>query len=103
VAAPVVVASNGATANGASSNGPDKDKARRVNPIKLKQMQERLAAVEAEMPRVEASIASAEQALGVFVSAEETARASAELDALRAKQGSLSEEWEDLMLQLEEG
>jgi ATP-binding cassette subfamily F protein 3 len=82
----------------ASENG----KGKRVNPIKLKQMQERLAAVEAEMPRVEASIAEAESALGNFVSAEETARLSRELDALRGKQASLAEEWEGLMVELEE-
>ena len=80
-----------------SENG----KAKRVNPIKLKQMQDRLAAVEAEMPRVEASIAEVEQALGNFVSAEETARISRELDALRVKQASLTEEWEGLMVELE--
>ena len=81
----------------AAENG----KGKRVNPIKLKQMQERLAAVEAEMPHVEASIAEVEQALGNFVSAEETARVSRELDALRGKQASLTEEWEGLMVELE--
>ncbi|HTV04698.1 MAG TPA: ABC-F family ATP-binding cassette domain-containing protein, partial [Acidobacteriaceae bacterium] len=45
---------------------------KRVNPIKLKQMQERLAAVEVEMPQLEAAIAETEAALGNFVSAEET-------------------------------
>jgi ATP-binding cassette, subfamily F, member 3 len=103
VAVPVSATTNGASSNGASSNETGSAKARRVNPIKLKQMQERLAAVEAEMPRVEASILEAEQALGVFVSVEETARASTELNALREKQTSLTGEWEDLMLQLEEG
>ncbi len=99
VIAPVVVA----VTNGASSNGSaEKDKAKKVNPIKLKQMQERLAAVEAEMPRVESSIADAEAELGNFVSAEETARVSQQLDALREQQASLSGEWEELMLQLEE-
>jgi ATP-binding cassette subfamily F protein 3 len=103
VAAPVAVVSNGAAGNGTSGSGAEKNGARRVNPIKLKQMQERLAAVEAEMPRLEASIAEAERALGVFVSAEETARMSRDLDALREKQASLSGEWEELMVQLEEG
>ena len=99
VIAPVVVVAK----NGASSNGSaEKDKAKKVNPIKLKQMQERLAAVEAEMPRLESSIADAEAELGNFVSAEETARVSQQLDALREQQASLSGEWEELMLQLEE-
>ena len=74
---------------------------KRVNPIKLRQMQERLAHVEEEIPRVEQSLAETEQALGVFVSAEETQRLSAELEALRQRHTRLSAEWEELSLQLE--
>jgi ATP-binding cassette subfamily F protein 3 len=88
--------------NGASSNGNEKDKARRVNPIKLKQMQERLAAVEEEMPQLETAIAETETALGNYVSAEETARLSKVLEGLREMHVSLTGEWEELMLQLEE-
>jgi ATP-binding cassette subfamily F protein 3 len=95
--APVVAAVNGASANGA-----EKDKARRVNPIKLKQMQERLTAVEAEMPQLETAIAETEAALGNYVSAEETARLSKVLEGLREMHVSLTSEWEELMLQLEE-
>ncbi len=76
--------------------------AKRVNPIKLRQMQERLAAVEVEIPKVENSLAEAEQALGVYVSAEETQRLSDTLSALRAQQASLNSEWEELSMQLEE-
>jgi ATP-binding cassette, subfamily F, member 3 len=79
-----------------------REPARRVNPIKLKQMQDRLKFVEEEIPRVEASIGNAEQALGVFVSAEETARVSSELEELREKHVSLTNEWEELATQLEE-
>jgi ATP-binding cassette subfamily F protein 3 len=74
---------------------------RRVNPIKLRQMQERLAQLEAEIPRVETLLAEAEQALGVYISQEETQRLSAELDALRSRQAELNGEWEELSLQLE--
>ena len=49
-----------------------KRKATRLNPIKLRQMQERYAFVEEEIPRVEAQIAETEHALGIFVSMEET-------------------------------
>ncbi len=76
--------------------------AKRVNPIKLRQMQERLAAVEAEIPRVEHSLAETEQALGVYVSTEETQRLSDALNALREQQASLNSEWEELSMQLEE-
>jgi ATP-binding cassette subfamily F protein 3 len=90
----VLVESDGA----GSANG----KAKRVNPIKLKQMQDRLKFVEEEIPRVEALIASAEQSLGVFVSAGETARVTAELDSLREKHAALTSEWEELALLIEE-
>ncbi|HVT97887.1 MAG TPA: ABC-F family ATP-binding cassette domain-containing protein [Acidobacteriaceae bacterium] len=76
--------------------------AKRVNPIKLRQMQERLAAVEAQIPKVETSLAETEQALGVYVSAEETQRLSDALTALREQQASLNSEWEELSMQLEE-
>ena len=75
---------------------------KRVNPIRLKQMQERLKFVEEEIPRIEALIGEAEQSLGVFVSAEETARVTAELDSLRARHAALTGEWEELMAQVEE-
>ncbi len=85
-----------------STDAPSKERARRVNPIKLKQMQDRLKFVEEEIPRLEALIGDAEQSLGVFVSAEETARVTAELDSMREQHSTLTTEWEDLMLQVEE-
>ncbi len=75
---------------------------RRVNPIKRKQMQDRLKLVESEIPRVETAIAETEQALGNFVSAEETQRQSVALEGLRSEHTTLSAEWEDLVQQLEE-
>jgi ATP-binding cassette subfamily F protein 3 len=90
-----------ATSNGHTSEPAAKEPARRVNPIKLKQMQDRLKFVEEEIPRVEASIGNAEQSLGIFVSAEETARVSRELDELRERHSALTNEWEELSLQLE--
>jgi ATP-binding cassette subfamily F protein 3 len=76
--------------------------ARRLNPIKLRQMQERLQFVEEEIPRSDAAIAVTEIALGNYVSAEETQRLSTELARLRAENAALAQEWEALMLQLEE-
>jgi len=81
----------------------EKKEARRVNPIKLKQMQERCVFLEEEVPRVEASIATTEHQLAVFVSAEETQRLSDLVASLRTQLDALTAEWEDLMLQLEEG
>jgi ATP-binding cassette subfamily F protein 3 len=78
------------------------EKPRRLNPIRIRQMQERLSYVEEELPRIEAAIADTEQSLGVFISVDETSRLTAQLDALRKQQDSLTTEWEDLMSQLEE-
>jgi ATP-binding cassette, subfamily F, member 3 len=58
--------------------------------------------VEAEIPRVDGWVAETEQALGVFVSADETQRLTEVLEALRGRQAELNSEWEDLSLQLEE-
>ncbi len=77
-------------------------KARKLNPIKLKQMQERLEFVEEEIPRCESAIAVTETSLASYVSAEETQRLTAVLANLREEHASLSIEWEELMMQLEE-
>jgi ATP-binding cassette subfamily F protein 3 len=77
-------------------------KSRRLNPIKLRQMQDRLAFVEEEIPRLESSIAHTEHSLASFVSADETQRLSTLLASLREQHATLQAEWEDLMLQLEE-
>jgi ATP-binding cassette, subfamily F, member 3 len=86
-------------------DGPDpvaaNGRPKRLNPIKQKQMEERCAFLEEEIPRVEASIAHTEEQLGIYVSAAETQRLSELATALREQLGSLTAEWEDLMLQLE--
>jgi ATP-binding cassette subfamily F protein 3 len=78
------------------------EKPRRLNPIRIRQMQERLSFVEEEIPRVETAIAETEQSLGVFISVDETNRLTALLDELRKQQNALTAEWEYLMSQLEE-
>jgi ATP-binding cassette, subfamily F, member 3 len=82
--------------------GPDDSgKRRRLNPIKQKQMEERVTFLEEETPRLEAAIAHTEQQLSVYVSAQETSRLTALADDLRLQLAALTAEWEDLMLQLE--
>ncbi len=76
-------------------------RSRRLNPIKQKQMQERCAYLEEEIPRVEASIEHTEQQLGVYVSADETQRLSTLAENLRAQLAALTAEWEELTVQLE--
>jgi ATP-binding cassette subfamily F protein 3 len=74
---------------------------RRLNPIKQKQMEERCAFLEEELPRVEASLAHTQEQLGVFISAAETQRLTDLAAELRTQATALAEEWEELMLQLE--
>ena len=86
-------------------DGPDgaapKKQARRLNPIRQKQMEERCAFLEEEIPRVEASIAHTEEQLGVYVSATETQRLAALAAELRAQLAAFTSEWEELMAQLD--
>ena len=75
---------------------------KKLNPIKLKQMQDRCSFLEEEVPRIESSIAHTEQQLGNFISADETQRQSTLLENLRTQLNELTTEWEELMTQLEE-
>jgi ATP-binding cassette subfamily F protein 3 len=90
-----------ASSNGASdANGAPKP--RRLNPIKQKQMEDRCAFLEEEIPRIEASIAHTEQQLGVYVSAEVTRRLTTLAEDLRNQLDAVTTEWEELMMQLDE-
>ena len=71
-------------------------KAKRLNPIKRKQMQDRLRAVEEEITRAEAAIALYETQLQTFVSAEETQRQTQELAMRKGDLRELMKEWEEL-------
>jgi ATP-binding cassette subfamily F protein 3 len=77
-------------------------KGRRINPIKLRQLRERCSFVEEEIPRVESSIANAEESLGVYESSEETQRLTQLLEHLRKQHSALTAEWEELVVQLEQ-
>jgi ATP-binding cassette subfamily F protein 3 len=78
-----------------------KDRPRRLNPIKQKQIEERCAFLEEQTPRIEAAIKHTEQQLGVYVSAAETARLTALADDLCAQLSACTAEWEQLMMQLD--
>ena len=78
-----------------------KDKPRRLNPIKQRQMEDRCAFLEDEIPRIESSIAHTEQQLGVYVSPEETQRLTHLAEELRNQLAALIAEWEELMMHLE--
>ncbi len=78
-----------------------RDRSRRLNPIKQKQMEDRCVFLEEEIPRIESSITHTEQQLAVYISAAETQRLTDLAADLRTQLASLTSEWEDLMLQLE--
>jgi ATP-binding cassette subfamily F protein 3 len=78
-----------------------KDRPKRLNPIRQKQMEDRCGFLEEEIPRIEAAIAHTEQQLGVYVSAEETQRLTNLAEELRSQLNALTAEWEELMLQLD--
>ena len=76
-------------------------KQKRLNPIKLRQMRERVREIEQEITKLEAGIAECEQSLQSFVSAEETGRTTQLLATRRADLGSLMREWEEISALIE--
>jgi ATP-binding cassette, subfamily F, member 3 len=77
-------------------------KAKRLNPIKRKKMEDRIHELEAEISRAETVIEKCETALQNFVSADESQRQSHELDEQKAAHAAFIKEWEDLSQSLQE-
>jgi len=75
--------------------------AKRVNPIKLRQMQDRCQELEQEVAHVETQIAAAESELANFVSTEETIRAGNRLERHRSELAAMLAEWEQLSQTIE--
>jgi ATP-binding cassette subfamily F protein 3 len=75
---------------------------KRVNPIKLKQMQDRQQQVEADIAHLEESIAECERELQSFVSVEETAKWTDLLAKRRQELEKRMGEWDDLSQELEQ-
>jgi ATP-binding cassette subfamily F protein 3 len=76
---------------------------KRLNPIKRKQMEERVRELEEEIGRAEAEVERLETSLQSFVSAEDSQRQSQELDRHKASHAGLVGEWEELSRGLESG
>jgi ATP-binding cassette subfamily F protein 3 len=76
-------------------------RARRLNPIKQKQMKDRCGFLEEEIPRIESGLAHTEEQLGVYVSAAETERLTKLAKELRGQLAALTAEWDELTEQLE--
>jgi len=66
----------------------------RINPIRMRRLQQRAAELEDEIARLEAEIAQTEQQLAVFVSAEQTVRLNQQLAAQRQRLEEALAEWE---------
>ncbi len=96
-----------ASAAQAPSNGDEKQaavarKTRRINPLKRKQMEDRVRQLEAEINRAESAIAQCERAMQEFVGVEESLRQSQELQQYKGAHAALVKEWEGLAQSLEE-
>jgi ATP-binding cassette subfamily F protein 3 len=74
--------------------------AKRVNPMKVKQLEDRLVAVEAEIAKREAAVASYEAELSNYVSADESQRIATEAAKEREAIEALMLEWETVSEQL---
>jgi len=84
--------------NGANPAAVEKKK---INPYKLREMQDRLQHIEVEISRAEAEIADCERGLQTFVSAAETIRLNALLEQRRSDLPAMISEWEELSVALE--
>jgi len=90
-----------ARATPAIANQPAADiaaapRAKRLNPIKRKKIEDRIRELEGEISRAETLIARCETSLQDFVSADESQRQSRELDQQKAAHAAFIKEWEDL-------
>jgi len=74
---------------------------KKLNPIKLKMLEEEVAEAEGRVLELEAKIQAAEVASGVYTTAEEAQRVAGELAGLRAEQDVVLARWEELGMQLE--
>ena len=88
--------------NQASSEAAPAPKAKRMNPIKRKKMEDRIRELEGEISRAETVIAQCETALQDFVSADESQRQAQELDRRKAAHAGFIKEWEELSQSLQE-
>ncbi len=77
-------------------------RARRLNPILLRQLRERATDLEEEIARLEAEITGYETALRDFKTAEETRRLATALDDCRASLDARLADWEAVSRQIEE-
>ncbi len=76
--------------------------AKRVNPMKLKSLQDRLKQIEADVATMESEVAKAEEEIAVFKTAEESLRLSNLIGDRRTAIDKSMAEWEEISVALEE-
>jgi ATP-binding cassette subfamily F protein 3 len=101
-AAAGLVAQSPANGNHDSGSEAATPKAKRLNPIKRKQIEERVQTLEAEINRAESAIAQCETAMQDFISAEESQRQVQELERQKSAHAAMVKEWEELAESLQE-
>jgi ATP-binding cassette subfamily F protein 3 len=89
--------------NGHQPAPPAPSNAKRINPMKLRQMQDRCQEIEREIASAESEIAGHESSLGNFVSTGETLRIAALIEKRRKDLSALLAEWERVSQELEAG
>jgi ATP-binding cassette subfamily F protein 3 len=85
----------------APSPAAPKPAVKKLNPIKLKLLEDQVGEIEEQIADLESQISAAESRLGIFTTAEEAQKGSAELDRMRHQHTSLSAQWEQLGTELE--
>jgi ATP-binding cassette subfamily F protein 3 len=85
-----------APSNGNSGSSEPATPKKRLNPIKRKQMEDRVHELESKISDTEDAIARLETSLQNFVSADETQHQSQELDQHKAAHATLIKEWEEM-------
>ncbi|MBL0157153.1 MAG: ATP-binding cassette domain-containing protein [Bryobacterales bacterium] len=100
-AAQVFTAANTAVETPAETKPAELGKTRRVNPMRMKQLEDKAAALEARSQSLETEIAALEEQLQNFVSADETKRQMDLLDTRRQELDSVLAEWEQVSTEIE--
>jgi len=96
---PAVAPSNG---NHGDPDATAESGRKRLNPLKRKQMEDRVHELEEAISHAEDTISRLETALQSFVSAEESQRQSEGLDQSKARHAALIKEWEEVSESLQE-
>jgi len=97
-----LVAPPGPTLADVPRESPEPQSKKRLNPQKLKQLEDRAVALEQEAAKLEGQIADIEGSLQGFSSADETRKQIDSLDQKRRRLETVLGEWEDVSSQIEE-